>query len=79
MKIFCFPYAGGSSSVFAKWRSYMPRDIEIVAPELAGRGARFKDEPIRPYSQQLMIFTTPCPRTTTGINLRYSGTAWVVL
>ena len=45
MKIFCFPYAGGSSSVFAKWRSYMPRDIEIVAPELAGRGARFKDEP----------------------------------
>lgn len=44
MKIFCLPYAGGSSSVFAKWKTYMSRDIEIVAPELAGRGTRFNDE-----------------------------------
>ena len=44
MKKFCLPYAGGSSSVFAKWKTYMSRDIEIVAPELAGRGTRFNDE-----------------------------------
>ena len=51
MKIFCLPYAGGSSSVFAKWKTYMSRDIEIVAPELAGRGTRFL------YSLLRMIFT----------------------
>lgn len=40
MKIICLPYAGGSASVFAKWNKYISPDIEIIAPELAGRGIR---------------------------------------
>lgn len=43
MKIICVPYAGGSSSVFAKWKKYISPDIEIIAPELAGRGARCRE------------------------------------
>lgn len=44
MKIICLPYAGGSSSVFSKWNKYISPDIEIVAPELAGRGLRCRED-----------------------------------
>jgi surfactin synthase thioesterase subunit len=43
MKLFCFPYAGGSSSIFSKWKNYIRPDIEIKAIELAGRGKRIHE------------------------------------
>ena len=43
MKLFCFPYAGGSSSVFNQWRTYIDPGIEIRAIELAGRGKRIHE------------------------------------
>ncbi|MBI5538973.1 MAG: thioesterase, partial [Bacteroidia bacterium] len=43
MKLFCFPYAGGSSVVFNNWKSYLRYDIELRAIELAGRGKRIMD------------------------------------
>lgn len=43
IKLFCFPYAGGSATVFNKWRTYLNPDIQLVPLELAGRGARFKE------------------------------------
>jgi len=42
-KLFCFPYAGGSSAVFNKWRQYLDKKIELHAVELAGRGRRIYD------------------------------------
>lgn len=41
--LFCFPYAGGSSAVFNKWRQYLDKRIEMFAVELAGRGRRIYD------------------------------------
>jgi surfactin synthase thioesterase subunit len=43
MKLFCFPYAGGSSAVFNTWKNYIRPDIEIRAIELAGRGRRIHE------------------------------------
>ncbi|NOU15978.1 MAG: thioesterase [Bacteroidales bacterium] len=43
MKLFCFPYAGGSSVVFNNWKSYLRYDIELRAIELAGRGKRIME------------------------------------
>jgi surfactin synthase thioesterase subunit len=42
-KLFCLPYAGGSSAVFNKWRQYLDKRIEMHAVELAGRGRRIYD------------------------------------
>lgn len=42
-KLFCLPYAGGSASVFAKWRRRLPEWIELHPLELAGRGRRIKE------------------------------------
>lgn len=43
MKLFCFPYAGGSSAIFNTWKNYIRPDIEIRAIELAGRGKRIHE------------------------------------
>lgn len=43
MKLFCFPYAGGSSAIFNQWKNYLTPDIEIRAIELAGRGKRIHE------------------------------------
>lgn len=41
LKLFCLSYAGGSATVFLKWRSWLSDMIELVPVELAGRGTRF--------------------------------------
>ncbi len=47
IKLFCIPYAGGSASVYGKWRPYLNRDIDIIQLELAGRGKRFTSDQYR--------------------------------
>jgi len=43
LRLFCFPYAGGSSAVFREWGKAMPREVEVLAAELPGRGHRIKE------------------------------------
>ncbi len=40
IKLFCFPYAGGATTVFTPWQSYLEEAIELRPVELAGRGRR---------------------------------------
>ncbi|WP_322924645.1 thioesterase II family protein [Paenibacillus campi] len=39
MKLYAFPYAGGSASVFVRWQKHMASFIELVPVELQGHGA----------------------------------------
>lgn len=45
VKLFCFPYAGGSAMIFNKWKSYLNINcgIELIPVELAGRGRRIQE------------------------------------
>ena len=38
MRLFCLPYAGGSSRMFCEWQDWCRPEIEVVALELPGRG-----------------------------------------
>jgi surfactin synthase thioesterase subunit len=42
-KLFCIPYAGGSSNIYNKWKSSLAQDIELCPIELAGRGSRITE------------------------------------
>ena len=42
LRLFCFPYAGGSSLIFHTWASSLPKNIEICPVELPGRGMQMK-------------------------------------
>jgi medium-chain acyl-[acyl-carrier-protein] hydrolase len=45
LRLFCFPYAGGGSSIYRTWPEELPANVELVAVELPGRDTRFKDAP----------------------------------
>ncbi|KAJ9472607.1 PKTS1 [Diplonema papillatum] len=40
LRMYCLPFAGGSSRAFEKWSSILHADIDVVAVELPGRGGR---------------------------------------
>jgi surfactin synthase thioesterase subunit len=51
-RLFCFPYAGGGSSVYAKWRKFFePYAIEVCAVCLPGREARLMEPTINDMDQ----------------------------
>jgi len=45
LKMFCFPYAGGTASVFSKWADLLPLTVQLISVELPGRGPRLKEPP----------------------------------
>lgn len=42
-RVFCFPYSGGSASVFAAWRDVLGPAVEVCPVELPGRGRRMHE------------------------------------
>ncbi|CAM3237419.1 thioesterase [Xenorhabdus nematophila] len=45
LRLFCFPYAGGSAKTYYDWATYFHDDIEVVAVQPPGRTTRI-DEPL---------------------------------
>jgi medium-chain acyl-[acyl-carrier-protein] hydrolase len=43
MRLFCFPYAGGNSSLFHDWNQHLPGSVEICTAQLPGRGVRTRE------------------------------------
>lgn len=43
LRLFCFPYAGGSSVIFRNWVNNCPPGVEICPVQLPGRGNRLKE------------------------------------
>lgn len=41
LRLFCFPYAGGSASIYRGWRTALPADVELCPVQLPGRENRF--------------------------------------
>lgn len=45
VRLFCFPYAGGSSAIFRIWTESLPTTVEVCSIELPGRGSQMKSAP----------------------------------
>jgi medium-chain acyl-[acyl-carrier-protein] hydrolase len=58
LRLFCFPYAGGSSVIFRTWSNGLPETVEVCAVELPGRGAQIKTPPFHRL-QPLIEALTP--------------------
>ena len=43
VRLFCFPYAGGSEAAFRKWQQNLPEAVEVLPIQLPGRGTRIKE------------------------------------
>ncbi|AZZ99365.1 alpha/beta fold hydrolase [Pseudoalteromonas sp. R3] len=40
LRLFCFPYAGGSPAIYMPWSNALHPDVELVLLQFPGRGAR---------------------------------------
>ena len=45
LRLFCFPYAGGSPLVFRGWADDLPKAVEVCPVHLPGRGIRLAEPP----------------------------------
>jgi medium-chain acyl-[acyl-carrier-protein] hydrolase len=45
LRMFCFPYAGGSAVLFNKWEKSLPPAVQPIPVELPGRGSRLQQAP----------------------------------
>jgi len=43
LRLFCFPYAGGSAMTYRAWAGLLPTNIEVCPIELPGRGSRMRE------------------------------------
>jgi medium-chain acyl-[acyl-carrier-protein] hydrolase len=43
VRMFCFPYAGGSARIFNGWGRHLPAGVEVCPVEFPGHGMRFSD------------------------------------
>jgi medium-chain acyl-[acyl-carrier-protein] hydrolase len=46
LRLFCFPYAGGSAQIYREWSDAFPDYVEVCSIQLPGRGPRFRETPI---------------------------------
>ncbi len=45
IRLVCFPYAGGSASIYMPWVNQLSKDVELSLIQLPGRGSRFGEPP----------------------------------
>jgi medium-chain acyl-[acyl-carrier-protein] hydrolase len=43
LRLFCFPYAGGSAEIYRHWQKWFPPNISICLVYLPGRGKRMRE------------------------------------
>lgn len=56
VRVFCFPYAGGSATIYRQWVRRAPSFIEVLPVQLPGRFTRLREAPftsMQPLVQQL--------------------------
>lgn len=62
LRLFCFPYAGGSATVFRNWSDGLPPSVEVCPVQLPGRGNRLSERPfthLQPLVQTLAQVLRP--------------------
>src|SRR4051812_36705935 len=62
LRLFCFPYAGGSASIYRAWGSQLPSEIEVCPIQLPGRETHLMRKPfqqLRPLVDALALAIFP--------------------
>jgi medium-chain acyl-[acyl-carrier-protein] hydrolase len=51
LRVFCFPFAGGSAAVYGEWSRLLPPYVKVVPIEYPGHGRRFAQSPLAAVDQ----------------------------
>jgi medium-chain acyl-[acyl-carrier-protein] hydrolase len=55
LRLFCFPYAGGSAQIFEGWEKGLPDWVDVFALQSPGRTVRFAEAPISNLRAKISI------------------------
>jgi surfactin synthase thioesterase subunit len=44
LRLICFPYAGGSATIYMSWVKFLPKNVELVIVQPPGRGTRMFEQ-----------------------------------
>lgn len=51
LRLYCFPFAGGSAALYADWHELLPSWIDVCPVQLPGRGRRSREKPLTDLAQ----------------------------
>jgi medium-chain acyl-[acyl-carrier-protein] hydrolase len=51
LRIFCFPFAAGSASLYGEWSRWLPPYVQVVPIDYPGHGRRFGQPPLAAIDQ----------------------------
>ena len=51
LRLFCFPYGGGSGVIFRPWQAQLPNFVELYCLQLPGRSKRIKEPPLTHFRE----------------------------
>ncbi len=46
VRLLCLPYAGAGADIYRHWGEWLAPQVEVLAPELPGRGLRVRERPV---------------------------------
>lgn len=55
LRMFCFPFAGGSASAYRGWSAGLPHDVEVCPLQFPGREGRFTEPAFRRMSELVSV------------------------
>jgi surfactin synthase thioesterase subunit len=56
-QLFCFHHAGGNSSFYRSWKTFLPAFVDVIPIGLPGRQERFQEPLIREFPAALEAVT----------------------
>jgi medium-chain acyl-[acyl-carrier-protein] hydrolase len=73
LRLFCFPYAGGSAGLFRNWGAVVDERVEIVAVQLPGRGARLAEAPAVDFALLVSLVTDAIVHAAGSVRFGFFG------
>ena len=79
IRLFCFPFAGGSAFYFKDWAEELPDDVELIILQAPGRAERIKEQPYTSMAEliQELMQDTSIYSEKPAIFFGHSMGAWV--
>lgn len=68
-RLYCFPYAGGGSSIFNQWPKQFLEHVEIRILQLPGRESRFQESP---YTCMARLIDDLCTALINHLDIPFS-------
>jgi medium-chain acyl-[acyl-carrier-protein] hydrolase len=61
LRLFCFPYAGGSASAYARWPERLPAGVDVRPVQLPGRWNRLREPPLTRFDDVVRAIADVLP------------------